>query len=70
MPVYEEENVDLSDKKVRQNRSSVTTMMFILAFFYFACSTGLEGFFQSQIFTFGICGPHQLPPKTVNIVQS
>ena len=37
-----------------------------LAFFYFAFSCGIEGFFQSQTFTFGICGPHKLNPKKVN----
>ena len=38
-----------------------------LAFFYFAFSCGIEGFFQSQTFTFGICGPHRLNPKKVQI---
>ena len=70
MPVYEVENLDMRNQKGKGNRSSVNTIMFILAFFYFACSTGLEGFFQSQIFTFGMCGPHQLLPKTVNTFQS
>ena len=36
-----------------------------LAFFYFAFSCGIEGFFQSQTFTFGICGPHRLNPRKV-----
>jgi len=37
-------------------------VIFLLAFLYFSCSCGLEGFFQSQTFTFGICGPHQMEP--------
>ena len=67
MPVFGEENLDVSDKKGMEEKSSTvrTAIMFILAFFYFACSTALEGFFQSQIFTFGMCGPPQLHPKTV-----
>ena len=65
MPVYEKENSNLREKTGKRNRSS--SIMFILAFFYFACSTGLEGFFQSQIFTFGMCGPHHLHPKNVSM---
>ena len=69
MPVHEEGNRDLRNKG-KENRTSTSTIMFILTFFYFACSTGLEGFFQSQIFTFGMCGPHQMLPKTVSTLQS
>ena len=34
-----------------------------LSFFYFAFSCGLEAFFQSQSFTFALCGPHIFPPS-------
>ena len=68
MPVYEaEEEKTVKDKK--ENKKSLSTsrvtLMFMLGFVYFASSTGIEGFFSSQIFTFGLCGPHALPPKTV-----
>ena len=34
-----------------------------LSFFYFAFSCGLEAFFQSQSFTFALCGPHLFFPS-------
>jgi len=37
--------------------------LLVLAFFYFAFTCGIEGFFQSQTFTFGICGPHRMEPE-------
>ena len=43
-------------------------LIYILAFFYFTFSCGMESFFQSQTFTFGICGPHQLKPKEVRLL--
>merc|ERR1712029_1162148 len=42
----------------------------VLAFFYFAFSCGIEGFFQSQTFTFGICGPHRLDPKKAAVLTT
>ena len=34
-----------------------------LSFFYFTFSCGLEAFFQSQSFTFALCGPHLFIPS-------
>ena len=34
-----------------------------LSFFYFTFSCGLEAFFQSQSFTFALCGPHLFSPS-------
>eukprot|EP00092_Neocalanus_flemingeri_P035684 GFUD01038850.1.p1 GENE.GFUD01038850.1~~GFUD01038850.1.p1 ORF type:complete len:455 (-),score=72.17 GFUD01038850.1:48-1412(-) len=47
-------------KKEKKTKHPKITLF--LAFFYFAFSCGLEGFFQSQTFTFGICGPHKMEP--------
>ena len=69
MPVHDtDEEKTVKDKKIEDKKSlspTRVTLMFGLGFVYFAASTGLEGFFSSQIFTFGLCGPHALPPKTV-----
>jgi len=46
----------------QKKRTSHPRIIFLLSFFYFSFSCGLEGFFQSQTFTFGICGPHQMIP--------
>ena len=68
MPVYDTEEKKTAKDKNEVKRSlspARVALMFCLGFVYFASSTGLEGFFSSQIFTFGLCGPHSLPPKTV-----
>ena len=38
-------------------------MILALSFLYFTFSCGLEAFFQSQSFTFALCGPHLFPPS-------
>ena len=73
MPVWGESSQDkekqdkCEKKEQKKSLDTRTAVLFLLAFFFFASSTGMEGFFQSQIFTFGICGPHRLVPKTVRI---
>ena len=76
MPVWGESSQDkekqdkCEKKEQKKSLDTRTAVLFLLAFFFFASSTGMEGFFQSQIFTFGICGPHRLVPKTVRIVPA
>ena len=76
MPVWgdssqDKEKQDKCEKKEeKKSLDTRTAVLFLLAFFFFASSTGMEGFFQSQIFTFGICGPHRLVPKTVRIAPA
>ena len=36
-----------------------------LKFFFYSDGFLKEGFFQSQTFTFGVCGPHQMSPGQV-----
>jgi hypothetical protein len=55
-----EANEEEQEKKAKHPK-----LTFLLSFFYFSFSCGLEGFFQSQTFTFGICGPHQMAPGKV-----
>jgi len=62
------EAVDTEDTKEdtteeeQKKKTNYPRIIFFLSFLYFSFSCGLEGFFQSQTFTFGICGPHQLVP--------
>jgi len=48
-------------KTIERAKHQKTLLVF--AFFYFAFTCGIEGFFQSQTFTFGICGPHRMEPE-------
>ena len=68
MPVYgvEKEKIVQDKKDHKQSLSPVqVTLLSALGFIFFAASTMVEGFFSSQIFTIGHCGPHALPPKKV-----
>lgn len=62
MPRYYDtvDSNDVVQKTDNRPNSLNTRYLLILAFFYFAISCGIEAFFQSQTFTFGICGPLQL----------
>ena len=70
MPVYEEEK-DKTVREKKENKQSLSpvqvTLLYTLGFIFFAASTMVEGFFSSQIFTIGHCGPHALPPRKVRI---
>ena len=78
MPTYQtvsQEEVDgdsssATSSSIQSNKHSSykSKLIYILAFFYFTFSCGMESFFQSQTFTFGICGPHQLKPKEVRLL--
>ena len=73
MPVYEaEKDKTVQEKKEKkENKQSLSpvqvTLLYTLGFIFFAASTMVEGFFSSQIFTIGHCGPHALPPRKVRI---
>ena len=41
-----------------------------LAFLYFAFTCGLEGFFQSQTYTFALCGPHHFSPQQAALLTT
>ena len=68
MPVYgvEKDKIVQDKKDHKQSLSPVQViLLYTLGFIFFAASTMVEGFFSSQIFTIGHCGPHALPPKKV-----
>ena len=67
--VAQDEKVDQHSKdRTKPMATGKMLITFFLAFLYFSFSCGLEGFFQSQTFTFGICGPHAMTPGTVSRV--
>jgi len=69
LPEYEKPLVkgdaEVSVKKEKLENSSLKHpyVVLLLTFIYFAISGGMEGFFVSQSYTFGICGPHTLEPS-------
>ena len=71
MPFYkavsqEDSMVDDENSPIKKKEKRFPNLIYMFAFLYFAFSCGMEGFFQSQTFTFGICGPHKLNPKEVD----
>jgi hypothetical protein len=65
--VQDDETIPIPESKKELENTKNTKSTLLLAFFYFAFSCGLEGFFQSQTFTFGICGPHKMEPEMVRL---
>ena len=71
MPFYkavsqEDSMVEDENSPIKKKEKRFPNLIYMFAFLYFAFSCGMEGFFQSQTFTFGICGPHKLNPKEVD----
>ena len=79
MPIYSEEkdveetkNGDIGKKKNDEGPMSDAKqlvkhpkILLICGLLFCLFSCGIESSFQSQIFTFGLCGPHQLSPQQV-----
>jgi len=77
MPIYSEEkdveetkNGDIGKKKNDEGPMSDAKqlvkhpkILLICGLLFCLFSCGIESSFQSQIFTFGLCGPHQLSPQ-------
>ena len=61
---------DEEESTIREKGKRFPKLIYSFAFLYFAFSCGMEGFFQSQTFTFGICGPHKLNPKEVSDIDN
>ena len=61
---------DEEESTIGKKEKRFPKLIYIFAFLYFAFSCGMEGFFQSQTFTFGICGPHKLNPKEVSDINN
>jgi MFS family permease len=41
----------------------------VLVYFYYVFSCGLEGFFQSNIYTYALCGPLDMSPGQANLLN-
>ena len=64
VPTYDaQENVKNTDKK----KVKYPKIIIALSFIFFAFAGGLEGFFQSQTYTYGICGPHSMTSDQVSV---
>ena len=59
--VATEDQRNMDDKP----KSSYEKLILVFAYLFFAFSCGIEGFFQSQTYTFGICGPLSLTTEKV-----
>lgn len=75
MPVFYE-NIPKNDQEIFHGEAETVMKktkhqkgVLLLALFYFAFTCGIEGFFQSQTFTFGICGAHKMHPEKVRLIS-
>ena len=68
MPLFYEDkrNPNTEDKtqpEAKSGKVKYPNVILVLALFFFSLSCGIESIFQSQSFTFALCGPHSLSPK-------
>jgi len=43
--------------------------LLLLVYIYYVMSCGLEGFFQSNTYTYALCGPHKMDPTDANLLN-
>ena len=65
MPLFYEEAKEEELKEEKRKEVKYPNLILLLALFFFSLSCGIESIFQSQSFTFGLCGPHKLTPQQV-----
>ena len=71
LPVYVEEEGKNDHKLGKMKEAAEKTnlrhpyVLLVLSFLFHFTSSGIEGFFISQSYTFGICGPHKMLPSQV-----
>ena len=62
---------DEFSKEAAEDKKSVeynNPVLLVPVLVWFFISGGLEGFFQSQTYSLGLCGPHHLPPGQAAIL--
>lgn len=63
---YENEKAEEAGSETLKKKGvKYPNLILFLGLFFFILSCGIEASFQSQTFTFGLCGPHHLSPKQV-----
>lgn len=58
-----EKSEEAGSETVKKKGVKYPNLILFLGLFFFILSCGIEASFQSQTFTFGLCGPHHLSPK-------
>ena len=74
MPLFYEDKLtkakeETVSKEEKSKEVKYPNLILLLALFFFSLSCGIESIFQSQSFTFGLCGPHKLTPQQVSTNQ-
>ena len=55
----------VADMKTAQGSVRNPNIVLVLGFLFFVLSCGIESSFQSQSFTFALCGPHKMTAQQV-----
>ena len=55
-----------STQPVKENLVKHPKILLFCGLFFCLFSCGVESSFHSQVFTFALCGPHQLSPQQVS----
>ena len=63
---YENEKAEEAGRETGKKKGvKYPNLILFFGLFFFILSCGIEAMFQSQTFTFGLCGPHHLSPSQV-----
>ena len=57
----------IADTKTAQGSVRNPNIVLVLGFLFFVLSCGIESSFQSQSFTFALCGPHKMTAQQVEL---
>ena len=68
MPRYSSEYS--GEKSLKFTNVKFWKTLFVMIYFYYFFTCGLEGFFMSMTYTYGLCGPLQMPPTEAGWLNS